>query len=488
MSIVLASDKTHLTNFSGDQHMHAVYMSLGNIRKEIRNKVSRRAWVLLAKLPAPKFSSVNGRTYASKEEKERMPGILKAQLFHACMGKVLRPLCDPQLYHIVDPLGDIRQCMPFLMAWIADLEEQYLISCLAKNNCPTCYADFECLGKDRPKEPRTGKEIVDTMKELRAAYPGDDTWQFVTHCKQYGLAGVEKPCWEGLPVDICCVICVDLLHGLHKMFTDHIVKWLSATVGEEELDLRFMAQPHQIGLRNFGGGISKISQWSGRENRDLERNILTAIVGNESATPRIIKALRAMLDFIFKAQFPMHSDTTLESMKVNLQAFWDNVDAFHNNGARIIEHFNIPKFHILHHYIQNIRNLGTADNYSTEIGETLHISMCKLAYRSTNRKNYSQQIIRYLVRMEAVHLYKAYLCWRNDSYPENPNVEEDCRIESTSDAEEDNDGVEPQSDNDGLNQGDFDVASGHASLGGEPRASSLEVCTLSDFVSPATLA
>ena len=90
--------------------------------------------------------------------------------------------------------------------------------------------------------------------------------------------------------------------------------------------------------------------------------------------------------------------------------------------------------------------------------------------------------------MEAVHLYKAYLCWRNDSYPENPNVEEDCRIESTSDAEEDNDGVEPQSDNDGLNQGDFDVASGHASLGGEPRASSLEVCTLSDFVSPATLA
>lgn len=70
MSIVLASDKTHLTNFSGDQHMHAVYMSLGNIRKEIRNKVSHRAWVLLAKLPAPKFSSVNGRTYASKEEKE----------------------------------------------------------------------------------------------------------------------------------------------------------------------------------------------------------------------------------------------------------------------------------------------------------------------------------------------------------------------------------------------------------------------------------
>ena len=56
--------------------------------------------------------------------------------------------------------------------------------------------------------------------------------------------------------------------------------------------------------------------------------------------------------------------------------------------------------------------------------------MCKLAYHSTNKKNYSQQIIRYLIRTEAVHLYKVYLCWRNDSYPENPNVEEDCRIEN----------------------------------------------------------
>ena len=95
-----------------------------------------------------------------------MLGIPKAQLFHACMHKVLEPLRNSQLYRMVDPLGNIWHCMPFLMAWIADLKEQYLIACLAKNNCPTCGADFECLGQDHPQAPRTGDKMLDMMNEL----------------------------------------------------------------------------------------------------------------------------------------------------------------------------------------------------------------------------------------------------------------------------------------------------------------------------------
>jgi len=64
----------------------------------------------------------------------------------------------------------------------------------------------------------------------------------------------------------------------------------------------------------------------------------------------------------------MHSDRTLQSIQADLQVFWDSIDAFIDNGARALEHFNIPKLHALHHYTQNIRNLGTAVNYSTEIG------------------------------------------------------------------------------------------------------------------------
>ena len=35
LGVILASDKTHLTNFAGDKSMHTVYMSLGNIHKDI---------------------------------------------------------------------------------------------------------------------------------------------------------------------------------------------------------------------------------------------------------------------------------------------------------------------------------------------------------------------------------------------------------------------------------------------------------------------
>jgi len=456
--------------------MHAVYMSLGNIHKETRNKISRRAWVLLAKLPTPNFSSLNAQTFGSEEERERMPGILKANLFHACMRKVLEPLRKNEIHDVVDPTGARRRCVAVLMAWIADLEEQYLIAGLAKNACPPCKANFDTLGIDHIQLPRTGNEILQTLRQLRQQYPSADTWQFYNLAKAYDLLGVEAPCWEGLAVNICRIICVDLLHGVHKMFADHVLKWLTATIGKEELDKRFIVQPKRVGSRTFSGGISKISQWSGRENRDLERHVLAVITGDENVTPRILKAVRALLDFMYKAQFPMHSDKTLESMRADLQVFWDNVDAFRDNGARAMEHFNIPKLHALHHYVKNIQNLGTADNYSTEIGETLHIPMCKAAYRATNHKSYSQQIIRYLTRQESLHLYGAYLSWRDAMYPDHLDIRSD---DNDSDDDDESDDSSSDGEVDGEhNNGEESVStSGGFSIGLQPKATSIEVCS-----------
>src|SRR5258708_28854869 len=35
LGIILVSDHTHLTNFTGDKKMHAVYLSIGNISKDV---------------------------------------------------------------------------------------------------------------------------------------------------------------------------------------------------------------------------------------------------------------------------------------------------------------------------------------------------------------------------------------------------------------------------------------------------------------------
>ncbi|KAF8279130.1 hypothetical protein DL93DRAFT_2092352 [Clavulina sp. PMI_390] len=195
--------------------------------------------------------------------------------------------------------------------------------------------------------------------------------------------------------------------------------------------MRFMAQPHRVGFRNFASGISHLRQRSGRENRDLERLILPAIVGAEDVDPRVFKCVRALLDFIFKAMLPLHTEATLRAMEGDLAAFFANLQVFIDIGARlnkrgeIIDHFCIPKLHLLLHYTSNIRDLGTTDNYSTEICETLHIPYCKEAYRHTNRKDYDSQIIKYLKRTEALQEYVAYLGWRRQQYPAHENSPDD---------------------------------------------------------------
>ncbi|KAF9502754.1 hypothetical protein BS47DRAFT_1462307 [Hydnum rufescens UP504] len=351
LGVILCSDETHLTNFSGDKSVHAVYMMLGNIRSSTCRKVSEARMV-------------------------------------------------------IDADGNTRRCVAILLAWIADLKEQYDIVALAPNSCPSCLATYDDLGSADPLPHHTAKSILDNIHKIRAMYPHADTWQFACQAKNIGLASVENICWEGLPIDICRIICVDNLHGLHKMFKDHLILWLSNTVGK----------PNSI----TDSWHSLIVWWSGKGHRDLERHIIPVIAGADGMIPGVMRSARLLLDFIYIAQFPMQSDSTLQALKAVLSTFHDNKESFIQNGSQtgassIINHLNIPKLHALHCWLSNIPNLGSTDNYCTEMGETLHILMCKLAYQAMNRKDYEEQIIRYLIHQESLLLFRNYLCWRNQS-------------------------------------------------------------------------
>ncbi|KAF8458588.1 hypothetical protein BGX38DRAFT_1085046, partial [Terfezia claveryi] len=41
--VLLASDQTHLTNFFGDKKLWLLYISIGNIKSTIRNKLTMNA-------------------------------------------------------------------------------------------------------------------------------------------------------------------------------------------------------------------------------------------------------------------------------------------------------------------------------------------------------------------------------------------------------------------------------------------------------------
>jgi len=190
------------------------------------------------------------------------------------------------------------------------------------------------------------------------------------------------------------------------------------------MDNRIRRLPKYPGFRHFSGGISKISQWSGKEAKDLERIFLPLLHGVQS--PEAITATRAELDFIYHAGWKMLGEEDLKRMVDFNQIFHQNKDSFlqtDEQGGREQDHFRIPKLHARHHYPENIRWLGTPYNYSTEITERYHIEIAKKAHKATNRKDYIKQMLLWLRRQEKIYLRGLFLRWRNDQWNQASNTD-----------------------------------------------------------------
>ncbi|KAI0682097.1 hypothetical protein BC835DRAFT_1246201, partial [Cytidiella melzeri] len=226
-----------------------------------------------------------------------------------------------------------------------------------------------------------------------------------------GLNAID-PFWKNLPYcDIFSCMTPDLLHQLHKgMFKDHTVKWATACANgkEDEVDRWFRAMPSHPDLRHFKRGILLVSQWTGNEYKQMEKVFLGVIAG--SAEADVVKAVRAIVDFIFYAQFETHTEESLSRLDEAWTSFHVHKQVFVRLG--LWKDFNgIPKLHSMTHYIESIRLLGTADGYNPQGPERLHINFAKVGYRASNRKQYIQQMTVWLDRQDAVCRFDNYLRW-----------------------------------------------------------------------------
>ncbi|KAF8580307.1 hypothetical protein K439DRAFT_1648226 [Ramaria rubella] len=313
--VILASDKTCLSQFSGDKSAWPVYITLENIAKATRHKMSFWVSILLGYIPISKL------TCFSKPKCL----VMGHRLFHHCMHIILAPLFTAGSDGVDITCADsgIRHDHPILAVYVADFPQQALIACCKESHCPQC----TCEPGDRG----------DPLDTIFADSGGTDL----------GIWAIAEPFWLGLPhCNIFQCFTPNILHQLHKgVFKDHLCSWCMALSTKPEIDTCFQAMPPHPSHRHFKKGISTISQWSGTEYKNMEKAFVGLISG---AIPlETVCAAHALLDFIYLAQYPSHSTTTL-------QWFQDALNHFHKH--KDVFHFHILKIHSMEHYVESIQS------------------------------------------------------------------------------------------------------------------------------------
>ncbi|KAJ8508384.1 hypothetical protein ONZ45_g9337 [Pleurotus djamor] len=151
--VIVATDKTQLTQFSGSKVAYPVYLTIGNIPKAVRRKPSRHACVLLGYLPTDKVSKKGLTKTQIKTRTQR--------LFHESMKIIFSALkpAGKDGVEMMNAQGEVRRVYPYLASYVADYPEQCLVSC-------TKYEMFERLHIDFAKDAWRATNKKDEVPQM----------------------------------------------------------------------------------------------------------------------------------------------------------------------------------------------------------------------------------------------------------------------------------------------------------------------------------
>jgi len=306
--------------------------------------------------------------------------------------------------------GVWRRCHPILAIFVGDYPEQALVTCTYNGRCSKCTVSPGQLGEYQSFPLRVQSKVLDTY-----LLSDGDVRAFHLVCREAGMKPIFHPFWESLPLaDIFHSITPDILHQLLQGMVKHLIAWLVGIFGAAAIDTRCRALPPNHKTLPFLKGITTLSRISGHEHKKMSIILLGLVVDQPipggADSSRVVRAVRALMDFLFLAQYKTHTSDTISLLQDHLIQFHDNKAIFVELGVR--KQFNLPKLHSLSHYASSIRLFGTTDNYNTEQSERLHIDLAKDAYRATNHKEELNQMTKWLERREKVQHYSGFISWR----------------------------------------------------------------------------
>jgi hypothetical protein len=365
-------------------------------------KSSNRAFILIALLPCPKFTS--------KDKSVR--GILENRLIHLCLDIITDPLklAARAGRMMADPRGYSRFCFTALAAYMVDTPEAAVLAGVAGKTSHLTMADYRKFGDAVRQEPRTASTTLAQLAALATEINPLDLPAYVPAAKAIRLNGVHLPFWRdwvlipppGIPkqlliADPCRFLTPEPLHHWHKQFWDHDMKWCIRVVGADELDFRFATLQPIIGFKHFKDGVSVLKQVTGRTHRDIERYIIGVIAGK--APPLFVIAIRALMDFRYLAQSHQLDDNSLSQLSTSLQLFHQHKQTILNIGARVgkgnkwMDHFQIPKLELMHGVVPSVIESGAVIQWSADRTEHAHITEIKVPGRSGNNQNHDPRFV-----------------------------------------------------------------------------------------------
>jgi hypothetical protein len=310
--------------------------------------------------------------------------------------------------------GHLYRAHPILAAFIGDYPEQLLVTLGLNGDCPRCQKDRNNLGEyDNDTEINASLRDLDKIRDALGTFDIDAS-QFLKACASIRIKPTPRPFWLNLPfLHIHRSITPDILHQMYQGVMKHVIQWIIALLGSTEIDARCHRMPPNHNIRVFTQGISSLSRVTGQEHDQMCRFLLGLVVDaplpNGLSNARLLRCVRAIMDFLYYSQYSIHTDTTLKLMQDALNRFHTNKDIFVNLGVR--DHFNIPKVHFLSHYIDLITLFGTTDNFNTQYTERLHIDYAKDTYAATNKKDEYTQMTMWLERKEKIQRHEQYIKW-----------------------------------------------------------------------------
>ncbi|KAH8979571.1 hypothetical protein EDB86DRAFT_2814449, partial [Lactarius hatsudake] len=216
--VIISSDKTQLTVFHR-KTAYPVYMTIGNIPKDIRRKPSRSAQMLLGYIPTSKLEGITNKAAHWHA---------LTNMFHSCMEMILDPIRLPGEIGLamMSRDGTWQRCHPVFATFVGDYPKQTLVTCTFNGRCPKCLVPPDQLGIYSHFPPQDHVGAIDTYR-----LADEDIGSFNAACRSTGLKPVYHPFWHSLPLtDVFLSITPDALHQLLQGVMKHIVSWLTKPV------------------------------------------------------------------------------------------------------------------------------------------------------------------------------------------------------------------------------------------------------------------